>query len=355
MRRQRAGPAASRASGYDAPIPLTPRGAPCRCCSATGTGPVGATCGSATTATTTATSVTARSSSGGSRPASLRGRTRADDGWVLYRIQGMGIGSYDLTATAIPRSTSRARARTAPVAARRTVATDLSRHRSQARRRRRPGRRPAGIRCPRPPGTRSSRTSTTTGSSTCSSPRATSIEQAEYARRIRSDLFLGQPDGTFVQVAEAAGILDYRARARRCPGRLQPRWPARPRRGRSTRRRSASGATLGIAGTAASPGQCGHWLDVRLTQPGPNRDAIGAWIEVKVGDVTLRRELTVGGGHAGGQLGWIHFGLGPADAAEVRVQWPDGDRRDRGSTLPPTSSSSSSATRPRLGPGRHPP
>jgi hypothetical protein len=80
----------------------------------------------------------------------------------------------------------------------------------------------------------------------------------------------------------------------------------------------------GLAGTGGAPGQGGHWLDVRPTQPGPNRDAIGAWIEVAVGDVTLRRELTIGGGHGGGQLGWLHFGLGPADAAEVRVQWPDG-------------------------------
>ena len=39
----------------------------------------------------------------------------------------------------------------------------------------------------------------------------------------------------------------------------------------------------------------------------------------------MRRELTIGGGHAGGQLGWIHFGLGTAGAAEVRVQWPDGE------------------------------
>jgi hypothetical protein len=44
-----------------------------------------------------------------------------------------------------------------------------------------------------------------------------------------------------------------------------------------------------------------------------------------VGDLTLRRELTVGGGHVGGQLGWTHFGLGPAKSAEVRVQWPDGE------------------------------
>jgi hypothetical protein len=36
--------------------------------------------------------------------------------------------------------------------------------------------------------------------------------------------------------------------------------------------------------------------------------------------------LTIGGGHAGGQLGWVHFGLGAAEAAEIRVQWPDGEK-----------------------------
>jgi hypothetical protein len=69
----------------------------------------------------------------------------------------------------------------------------------------------------------------------------------------------------------------------------------------------------------------GNWLAIRTGQPGPNRDAAGSWIEVKVGDVTMRRELTIGGGHAGGQLGWTHFGLGPGPAAQVRVQWPDGE------------------------------
>ena len=69
----------------------------------------------------------------------------------------------------------------------------------------------------------------------------------------------------------------------------------------------------------------GAWLALRPTQPGPNRDAIGGWIEVRFGETTLRRELTVGGGHSGGQLGWVHFGIGSADAAEVRVLWPDGE------------------------------
>ena len=32
----------------------------------------------------------------------------------------------------------------------------------------------------------------------------------------------------------------------------------------------------------------------------------------------------MGGGHAGGQSGPIHVGLGSADRAEFRVIWPDG-------------------------------
>ena len=72
-----------------------------------------------------------------------------------------------------------------------------------------------------------------------------------------------------------------------------------------------------------------HWLQLRLRQEGGNRDAIGAWVEVRTGTpehpVVQRQELTVGGGHASGHLGWMHFGLGPASRAEVRVQWPHGD------------------------------
>ena len=68
----------------------------------------------------------------------------------------------------------------------------------------------------------------------------------------------------------------------------------------------------------------GHWLGFRLQQPGANRDAIGAWIEVRLGGRVMRREFTVGGGHAGGQLTWVHFGLGDRQASEVRVIWPGG-------------------------------
>jgi enediyne biosynthesis protein E4 len=72
-----------------------------------------------------------------------------------------------------------------------------------------------------------------------------------------------------------------------------------------------------------TPG-AGNWLHLRLAQPGANRDAIGAWIELRLGDSVLRREITAGGGHASGELGWRHLGLGAAAEAEVRVLWPDG-------------------------------
>ncbi len=72
----------------------------------------------------------------------------------------------------------------------------------------------------------------------------------------------------------------------------------------------------------------GRWLQLELRQPGANRDAIGAWIEVRTGETIQRREVTVGGGHASGQAGWRHFGLGEASSADVRVLWPDGEAGD---------------------------
>ena len=68
----------------------------------------------------------------------------------------------------------------------------------------------------------------------------------------------------------------------------------------------------------------GHWVEVKVQQPGANRDAIGSWLEVKRGSAVMRREITVGGGHASGQSGWWHFGLGDAAEAELRAIWPDG-------------------------------
>ena len=68
----------------------------------------------------------------------------------------------------------------------------------------------------------------------------------------------------------------------------------------------------------------GNWIAVRLEQPArtATRSARGSR---SASATTDEREVTIGGGHASGELGWIHFGLGDADSAEVRVQWPDGE------------------------------
>jgi hypothetical protein len=147
--------------------------------------------------------------------------------------------------------------------------------------------------------------------------------QAGYAVRDPSNLLLGQADGTFVEGAEAAGIVSYeRARGAslvdlNLDGLLDL---VVVNRGVNVKLWRNVGE-----GDAARPEAMGHWAAVRLRQPAPNVDAIGAWVEVRVGDRTVVREVTVGGGHAGGELGWLHVGLGEEDEAEVRVQWPDGE------------------------------
>lgn len=147
--------------------------------------------------------------------------------------------------------------------------------------------------------------------------------QTDHAMRDPSNLLIGQADGSFAEGAEAAGIVSYhRARGGALVdlnldglldlvvvNRVDPVTVWR---------------NVG-AGDGDVPVPMGNWIGLRLVQPAPNVDAIGAWVEVRVGDQTTTREITIGGGHAGGQLGWLHFGVGDASEAEVRVQWPDGE------------------------------
>jgi enediyne biosynthesis protein E4 len=138
----------------------------------------------------------------------------------------------------------------------------------------------------------------------------------DFALADPNNLFLGQPDGSFLEVGDKAGVASVkRGRGAQVvdlnlDGNLDlvvvNRWDR---------------AEL-WRGTGSSVKQ--NWLQIRLRQTGFNRDLIGAWLEVQVGNRTLHRELTVGGGHASGSLGWTHFGLGNAQTARVRVQYPGG-------------------------------
>ena len=181
----------------------------------------------------------------------------------------------------------------------------------------------------------------------------------DYATKDPSNLLLGQPDGTFVEGADAAGILSF------------------------AKGRGAALADFNLdglldlvevnygdpvklwrnvgSGDAATPKAMGHWAALQVTQPGPNRDAIGAWIEVQVGDRRSGARSTIGGGHESGELGWIHVGLGSerlrqrpgpvagrrvgpvADGPGRRLQH-DRARRDRGPTLAATDTLSAGGT-----------
>lgn len=68
----------------------------------------------------------------------------------------------------------------------------------------------------------------------------------------------------------------------------------------------------------------GNWLLVEIQGPLPNRFAVGGFIELRTKDALHTREITVGGGHAGGSATLHHFGLGAAETVELRMLWPDG-------------------------------
>ncbi len=152
--------------------------------------------------------------------------------------------------------------------------------------------------------------------------------QPDYAQKDPSNLLLGLPDGTFREAADVAGILSFdRGRGAALADFNLDGWLdlVEVNYGAPVKVWRNEGADNPDGGSAG-----GHWLALRVEQQQPNVDAIGAVVEVRSGDQVFRRELTIGGGHAGGQLGWLHVGLGDADSAQVRVTWPGGETTDWG-------------------------
>ena len=257
------------------------------------------------------------------KPRELPSLYASDDGWVTVQIQGMGIASYDLTGDGYPEVflTSQTDNRLQTL----TTGTSQPTYRDIGLKR--------GVNAARPFTGGDIRPSTAWHDEFADVNNDSFIdlfiskgnvtEQADYAERDPSNLLLGQADGTFHEAADLAGILNfYRGRGAaladfNLDGMLDlviVNYGAPVRLWRNVG-----------AGDASRSRAMGNWIALRVQQAAPNVDAIGAWVEVRVGVRILRRELTIGGGHAGGELGWIHFGLGTAARADVRVAWPGGE------------------------------
>ena len=243
-----------------------------------------------------------------------------EEGWKSLRIWGMGIASYDLKGTGYPDY----------------FLTSMADNKLQTLAVIPPGGRPkpdfndvawaSGVTAQRPYAGGDVKPSTAwhaqfedfnnDGLADLFIVKGNVAKMKDFAARDPNNLLLQGQDGKFFEAGEAAGIASF------ATGRgaaiadfnldglvdviVSNRWE-----GAKTWRNVTPGA--------------GRWVQFQLRQPGPNRDAIGAWLEVRAGGRVARREIAVGGGHAGGSLGWRHFGVGEAAAVEVRVIWPGGD------------------------------
>jgi hypothetical protein len=139
----------------------------------------------------------------------------------------------------------------------------------------------------------------------------------DFAHKDPNNLMLLRADGQFVNAGEQAGVNSYRRG-----------------RGGMMVDLNADGLLDMIAVNRLDKSQVwrntssglGGWLQLALVQPGGNHDAVGAWVEVDLGDRVIRREFTVGGGHASGHAGWRHLGLGTSTQPKLRVWWPRGEQ-----------------------------
>lgn len=143
-------------------------------------------------------------------------------------------------------------------------------------------------------------------------------EMPDFAAQDPNNLLLQTAEGTFIESGDKAGVASMNAG-----------------RGAGLADFNNDGALDLVVVNRNGPTEIwrntatdAHWVNVVLSQPAPNTDAIGAFVELRIGDQVQSHEVTIGGGHVSGVLGPQHFGLGDAKSAEVRVIWPDGNVGD---------------------------
>ncbi|MBC7476758.1 MAG: CRTAC1 family protein [Pseudorhodobacter sp.] len=139
----------------------------------------------------------------------------------------------------------------------------------------------------------------------------------DFARLDPNNLMLQNPDGTFTEVGDKAGVASMRV----ARGAQVVDLNADGLLDLVVVNRNSGAELWRNAGPTA-----GHWLALHLHQPGSNPDAIGAKITLTTAAHNYTRETTLGGGHASGSLGLQHFGLGTQDSSEATITWPDGTK-----------------------------
>jgi hypothetical protein len=78
----------------------------------------------------------------------------------------------------------------------------------------------------------------------------------------------------------------------------------------------------------SAPGDDARWAKLVLRQPGLNRDALGAAVDVTAGGVTQRFPVIRGTSFLGSDDPRLHVGLGDAATFDVKVTWPGADRAE---------------------------
>ena len=132
--------------------------------------------------------------------------------------------------------------------------------------------------------------------------------------------FESQGDGTFVEAAQGAGLIDTgQGRGVACFD-------------------SDRDGDLDLVITNNQPvksvviyrnelGGTNHYLTVKLSGSGLNTDAIGAMIEISDGSRTQIREIRAGNHFVSQNPAEAHFGLGAAMSVDITITWPDGTQK----------------------------